>query len=129
MYKPLGSRLPPSNVKLPLLVLQTAVRVPVLVAMREALLRTVTEPSMIHSLPEPSTRNTELVKNSAPRLLMVQPLRMRSGVAAATLVIWRVLVDPTGARTVKSLIVRLALGVDELMVTVFVTALVMKMPA
>src|SRR2546425_3130950 len=117
-------------VKLPLLVLPTAVKVPPLVTMMDAPSRTATEPSMrnLLLLTPVSTRKTELAINSAPPLLIVHPLIIRSGVPAPTLVICRVFTTPPGAPNAKSLIVRLVDGVEELIVTVLDTVLVMKIP-
>ena len=44
------------------------------------------------------------------------------------MVSWSVFVNPLGAASVKSLIVRLVDGVEELIVTVLETVLVMKIP-
>src|ERR1043166_8339088 len=76
-----------------------------------------------------STYRAEFVTKIAPPLLMSRLLINRSGVATPTLVSCSVLIPAPNPCTVKLLIVRLPEGVAELIVTVFVEALVMRMAA
>src|SRR5438034_835074 len=74
----------------------------------------------------PSELMPELVIHYLPPLAIVNFLTIRSGVTVPAFVSCSVFVNPPGALSVKSLIVRLMDGVEELIVTVLVTPLVMK---